>query len=177
MFIAFASLYQFPFSAQQLKKLENDILYRVQSSDPDSKRGELLAVAYITAIENKFVGSGHKSFPVAATEEVVRGYFERRGLQYNRDDHYYSVHGHSYWATSIVEKGALGILGGVLLFLSWSLVCWPISRDFAGVLGLGVLGITAFISVGNTVLHNEHGGLALALMSLVFAIRTQRMTV
>ena len=179
LFLASALLYQLPIPGlqKQLQTLANQITSRASSADPDSKRGELLNVAFITAMENRFVGAGHKSFPVAATEEVVKGYLESQGLKYNRSEYHYDVHGHSYWTTSLVEKGALGILGGLLLFLSWSLVCWPISRNFAGVLGLGVLGISALISVGNTVLHNEHGGLALALMSLVFAIKNQRMSI
>ena len=179
VFLASTLLYQLPIPAlqKQIQTLESHITGRVRSADPDSKRGELLNVAFITAMENRFIGTGHKSFPVAATEEVVKGYLDSQGLNYNRSEYHYDVHGHSYWATSLVEKGALGILGGLLLFLSWSLICLPVSRNFAGVLGLGVLGISALISVGNTVLHNEHGGLALTLMSLVFAIRNQRMSI
>ena len=49
-------------------------------------RGELLHA--LTAMENRFVGAGHKSFPVAATEEVVKGYLESQfGLKYNRSEY------------------------------------------------------------------------------------------
>ena len=108
LFLASALLYQLPIPGlqKQLQTLATHITSRASSADPDSKRGELLNVAFITAMENRFVGAGHKSFPVAATEEVVKGYLESQGLKYNRSEYHYDVHGHSYWATSLVEKGA-----------------------------------------------------------------------
>lgn len=136
---------------------------RIGGSDVSSKRVELWDASMVVAREDLFLGSGLRTFAESASQERVFGLLEERGQTYNPNDYFFSNHGHSLWATVLVERGILGLVAFVLLGIA-SIHRLIKNRDREHWQLFGTLGVfVALVSFGNTTFHNEHGALSLML--------------
>jgi len=154
--------------------LINEFQGRVSGSDISSKRIELFNAAWLVACDDHFLGSGIRSFGFSVTPTRIEPLAQQAYGEYIADKYFFSNHGHGLITTVLVERGALGILSFVLLAFA---VLWLLIRqgDRAWWCSIGGVGVAVgILSLGNTTFHNEHGALALLILTVPLFWRPER---
>lgn len=160
------------------------VIQRTQDTIRDNRilsfRVEGFNVALETLRHYPITGVGAANYN-DLSPELVQKWVEARGAQFDRDKYLFSSHAHTLYGTTLTERGLLGFAALMVLIGLWLrelIVQRPklAPRDAAGSMHWMIWGAAlagwATVSVGglfNTMLHHEHGMLAMCFLGLLLS--------
>ena len=136
--------------------------------------------AWLTWRQYPAFGVGINNFK-NLSDEKVRQWVEAEGKAYDEKSYRGSSHAHSIYLTTLVERGAFGLVVLLALLGAWSMSLitgLPSKHDpplhwllWCG--AAGAFATTVLIGFANTTLHHEHGLLATMLLGMWLGYRRQ----